>query len=84
MSKKLNAIFETLPGNRGIEHIFLYGDEIKSDTVEAIKKLEKAPVEIMNPFYGINAAELLLNDEKLRKNAHKYSSACGAALRSFK
>ena len=84
MSKKLNSVFNIQTKKRGIDHIYLYGDDINNNTFEAIKKLEKAPVEIMNPFYGVSAAELLLNDDRLRKNAYKYSSACGAALRSFK
>ena len=84
ISKKLNAIFDAHLKNHAIDHIYLYGDDINNNILEAIKKLDKAPVEILNPFYGVNAAELLLNDDSLRKNAYKYSSACGVALRSFK
>lgn len=84
LTKKIDALFEIHRRNGGIDQIYLYGDEISGNTLDALKKLERAPVEILNPFYGLNSAELLLNDEKLRKNAYKYSSACGAALRSIK
>lgn len=80
--KKLNMIFDN-PAIAGVETIYLYGDTITENIVEAIRKLNKASVEIINPFNGINAVQQLLHDENLRKNAYKYAASCGAALRSF-
>jgi len=82
--KKLNSIFEKDIGIKGIDYIYLYGDEIYENTLEAVRKLDKASVEVMNPFNGINAVDLLLGDDNLRKDAYKFSSSCGAALRSLK
>ncbi|HEY3251762.1 MAG TPA: pilus assembly protein PilM [Ignavibacteria bacterium] len=81
--KKLNSIFDNNSETAGTEAIYLYGDNIKENTVEAIRKLDKVPVEIINPFNGINAVQQLLNDDNLRKNAYKFAASCGAALRSF-
>jgi Tfp pilus assembly PilM family ATPase len=81
--RKLNSIFEILSRDQGIDNIYVYGYSVNNETIETIRKLEKAAVEIVNPFYGINASDLLLHDENLRKNAYKFASSCGAALRSF-
>jgi len=83
LAKKLNALFEKDINISGVSNIYLYGDDIFENTLEAIRKLDKAPIEVMNPFNGLNAVDLLLNNEKHRKNAYKYSSSCGAALRSL-
>lgn len=82
--KKLNSIFEKNIFINSIERIYLYGDEIYDSTIDALRKLDKAPVEIMNPFIGINAVESLLSNDNLRKDAYKYSASCGAALRCLK
>jgi len=81
--KKLNTLFDKDINIRGVSNIFLYGDDIHENTLEAIRKLDKAPIEIMNPFNGLNAVDILLKNEKLRKDAYRYSSSCGAALRSL-
>jgi Tfp pilus assembly PilM family ATPase len=82
--KKLGHIFEQNIKGPEIDTIYLYGDSIDESTIESIRKLGKAQIEIMDPFNGINAAALLLQDESLRKNSYKFASSCGAALRSMK
>lgn len=83
LSRKLSALQEKEPLAAGIDAIYLYGEDIKEDTLDVIRKINRAPVEIINPFESISAAELLLKDENLRKYSYKFAASCGAALRNF-
>jgi len=80
--RKLNTLFEMNLKSQGIDTIYLYGDNIEGSTVEAIRKMNKAPVEVMDPLNGLNAVELLLKDESIRKYSYRFAASCGAALRS--
>jgi Tfp pilus assembly PilM family ATPase len=82
-SKKLNSLFSASPLSEGADTIYIYGEEINDDILDILRKLDRAPVEIVNPFGGIKAAELFLKDENLRKNSYKYAASCGAALRNI-
>ncbi len=83
-TRKLSQLLEREPVSGEVDAIYLYGDEIRDDTLDAVRKLQKTPVEVINPFESINASEVLLNNESLRKNLYKYSASCGAALRELK
>lgn len=83
LSRKLSSLLHKEPVAGGIDAFYLYGDDIKDDTLEVIRKLNKAPAEIINPFESISAAELLLKNENLRKYSYKYAASCGAALRNL-
>jgi len=79
--KKLTSVFEKNTKTDKIDNIYLYGQDIQVNIINAIRKLDIAPVEIVDPLNGLDAAELLLRDDGLRKNAYRFSSSCGAALR---
>lgn len=83
LTRKLNSLFSKEPVSGGVDTIFLYGDDIRDDTIEAIRKLDKAPVEIINPFLNIKATDMFLKNEELRKISYKYAPSCGVALRSI-
>ena len=83
LTRKLTSLFNMEIFSEGIDAIFLYGDDIKEDTIEAIKKLNKAPVEIINPFLNIKATDMFLKNDELRKISYKYAASCGVALRSI-
>lgn len=80
--RKLNSMFGKEPVSGGVDTIFLYGDDIREDTLDALRKLDKAPIEIINPFLDINASDMLLKNEELRKISYRYASSCGVAMRS--
>lgn len=79
--KKLTLVFERQMKIPGVDAIYLYGQDIQENTVEAIRKLDIAPIEILDPTTGLDSAELLLKNDKLRKSAYKFSASTGAALR---
>lgn len=83
LTRKLNSLFAKLPVSKGVDTIYLYGDNIKEDTIEALRKLNKAPVEVINPFESINATAVFLKDDSLRKNSYKFAASCGVALRNL-
>ena len=68
----------------GVDAIYIYGQDIQENTLDAIRKLGIAPVEIIDPTNGLDSAELLLKNENLRKTAYKYCSSTGAALRCLR
>lgn len=83
LTRKLGNLFSKQPVAGGVDTIFLYGDDIREDTVNAVRKLDKAPVEIINPFQNIKATDMFLKNEELRKISYRYSASCGVALRSI-
>ena len=83
LTRKLSQLLDSGDFSGGIDRLFIYGDDIKEDTLEALQKLNAAPVEIINPFSDINAAEYLLKNDSLRKFSYKFCSSCGAALRDL-
>ncbi len=87
LTRKLNSIINSEPILHGVlnrlDTIFLYGDEIKDDTLEALYKQGFAHISIVNPFENISASDVFLKNENLRKYSYKYSASCGIALRNF-
>lgn len=83
LTRRLNAIFAAEPVSGSADCIYLYGDDIREDTVEAVRKLDKAPVEIINPFENIRATDLFLKNDSLRKYSYKFAASCGIALRNI-
>ncbi len=83
LTRKLISLFSKEPVSAGVDTIFLYGDDIREDTIDALRKLDKAPVEIINPFENIKATDMFLKNEDLRKVSYKYAPSCGVALRSI-
>jgi Tfp pilus assembly PilM family ATPase len=82
LTRKINSLMQKEPLSQGVDSIFLYGDDIREDTLEALRKLDKAPVEVINPFVNVKATDIFLKNEDLRKISYKYASSCGVALRS--
>ncbi|MBZ0203181.1 MAG: pilus assembly protein PilM [Ignavibacteria bacterium] len=83
LTRKIKFLHNSQPEITSIDNIYFYGDEIREDTLDAVRKLDIAPVEIINPFEGINATDLFLKNSELRKHSYKYSASCGAALRNL-
>jgi Tfp pilus assembly PilM family ATPase len=78
--RKINSLLSSEKFSGGVDAIYLYGDEIKEDTVNALSKIE-SKLEILNPFENISASDLFLKNESLRKSYYKFASSCGVALR---
>jgi Tfp pilus assembly PilM family ATPase len=83
LTRKLSSLISAEPVMNRVDAIYLYGDEIKEDTLEALRRLDKGPVEIINPFENISATDLFLKNDNLRKTAYRYAASCGAALRNL-
>lgn len=83
LTRKLAGLIAAEPISKKVDVIYLYGDEIKEDTLEALRKMDKGHVEILNPFENISATDLFLKNESLRKISYRYSASCGAALRNM-
>lgn len=83
LTRKLLSIYNSEPVLKRLDVIFLYGDEIKDDTLEAVTKLGIADVKIVNPFENLNASDVFLKNESLRKTFFAYSASCGIALRNL-
>jgi len=81
--RKINSLLESKRFRPGLDRLFLYGNEVKEDTVEALKKIDGVNAELINPFVNIGASDLFLKDESLRKTAYRFAPSCGAALRSL-
>jgi Tfp pilus assembly PilM family ATPase len=81
--RKFNYLRDTLFKLSGIDSVFLYGDDIKEDTIEAVKKNAGAKVHIVNPFENINSSNEFLKNESLRKTSYRFAPSCGVALRSL-
>jgi Tfp pilus assembly PilM family ATPase len=79
--KKLNSLLDSGIVDDKLKEIFIYGEELKPDTVEILKKNHDLCVTPINPFESINAQTVFLKNEELRKEAYRYSSSCGVALR---
>lgn len=83
LTRKITGLISVEPILKKVDAIYLYGDDIKEDTLEALRKMGNAPVEILNPFESISATDLFLKNDSIRKTAYKYSASCGAALRNL-
>jgi Tfp pilus assembly PilM family ATPase len=82
LTRKLNHILKEEPVLPGINELYMYGDDIKEDTIDAVSKMGLT-VNIINPFENISATDVLLKDDKLRKISYKYSASCGIAMRNL-
>lgn len=83
LMRKFNSLNSSRLSDYEIHHILLYGDEVKHDAIEVLKKNAKTKVELLNPFESISSSSLFLKNEGLRKSACRFSPSCGAALRSL-
>jgi len=83
LMRKIKSLLHTDPVSGGVDGIFLYGNEINQDTLNAVKDLAVAEVEIINPFECINASELLLADREFRKSSYRFCVSSGVALRKI-
>ncbi|MGH2575411.1 MAG: hypothetical protein ACRDFC_06900, partial [Ignavibacteria bacterium] len=81
--KKLKSLLNSNVAKGGVDIIFLYGDEIREDTLKALKKLNNFKVEILNPFESISSSSEYLQNSDLRKIHYNFASSCGVALRNF-
>ncbi len=83
LTRKLNSIINSEPIMKRLDTIYLYGDDIKDDTMEAIEKQGFANISIINPFENISASDVFLKNDSLRKYSYRYSASCGIALRNI-
>jgi Tfp pilus assembly PilM family ATPase len=81
--RKLNSLLDTHFRQTGVDHVFVYGDDLKEDTIEAVKRSCTAKVHILNPFENINSSNQFLKNDELRKTAYRFAPSCGVALRSL-
>ena len=79
--RKINSLMSSEKLRDGVDTIYLYGDEIKEDTIEALRKIENTSLVMVNPFENISASDLFLKNEVLRKSSYMFASSCGVALR---
>ncbi len=83
LTRKLNLIINSEPVMKKPDAIYLYGDDIRQDTLEAVEKQGFAGVSIINPFENISASDVFLKNDTLRKISYKFSASCGIALRNL-
>ncbi len=83
LTRKLNSIINSEPVCKKLDAIYLYGDDIKEDTLESLEKQGYSGITVINPFENISSSELLLKNESLRKITYKFSASCGIALRNL-
>jgi Tfp pilus assembly PilM family ATPase len=83
LTRKLSSIVRSEPILGRVDEIYLYGDDIKDDTLESMEKQALAAISIINPFENISASDIFLKNDKLRKISYKYSASCGIALRNL-
>lgn len=81
--RKISSLMKSDRINNAVEKIFLYGEVINDDTLDALRKFENISVEIMNPLLSVSASSEFLKDDELRKIVHRYSSSTGIALRTI-
>lgn len=79
--RKINSLLSSAEFSEGIDSIYIYGDEVGEDTVEALRKIEGIKGVIVNPFENIIASDLFLKNETLRKTSYMFAPSCGVALR---
>lgn len=83
LTRKINSMLSLDQFSGGVDTIYIYGDDIKEEYIETLRKLNLGPVNIINPFSSVIASDLFLKDESLRKNSYKFTASCGVALRNF-
>ena len=81
--RKINSLLGERLSRLNIHNIVLYGDNIKDDTIDSLKKIPGLKPVVMNPFENINSSSLFLKDEGLRKKSYLYAPSCGVAFRGF-
>ncbi|NOS85057.1 MAG: pilus assembly protein PilM [Ignavibacteria bacterium] len=83
LTRKLSSVIRSEPISGRVDEMYFYGDEIKDDTIESVQKQGLAAIHIINPFENMNASDIFLKNDKLRKISYKYSASCGIALRNL-
>jgi len=83
LARKIHQLLNEKFKTTGLDTIFLYGDNVKEDTLRMLNKNVHIPVEVINPFENINSSTEFLKNEELRKTAHIFSPGCGVALRTL-
>jgi len=81
--RKLNSLLGEKLSKLNIHNVVLYGEDIQTDTLEALKKIPGVKPVVMNPFENINSSALFLKDEALRKKSYLYAPSCGVAFRGL-
>ena len=83
LTQKIRAMISSPALKGGVDCIFLYGEEIRNDTLEALRKQNGFKVEVINPFENIHASSGYLQDSELRKIQYNFAPSCGVALRNM-
>lgn len=83
LARKIHQLLNEKFIKKGIDSIYLYGDNVNDDTLRMLNKNVHIPIEVINPFENINSSAEFLKNEELRKTAHIYASGCGIALRTL-
>jgi len=81
--RKLNSLLKSRFSKTKFDCIYLYGDEIRDDTLEALKKNNGIKINVINPFEKIGSSTELLKNDELRKISYTYTPVCGVAQRSI-
>lgn len=83
LNRKIRDFLASNSGKDGIDLICVYGDEMREDTLESMKKHNDAKIMLLNPFENIHASSEYLQNESLRKTDYSFAASCGAALRNI-
>jgi len=84
LTRKIKSFLTSRQGREGVDTIFLYGDNVQEDTIQALKSLDGSfTVQTINPFQNLHASSEYLQDEKLRKTQYNFAPSCGVALRNL-
>lgn len=81
--RKVNSILSSGHITNKIDSIYLYGENIRDDTIFALSKIQGIEITAINPFENMQASNEFIRNEDLRKHAFRYTASCGAALRGF-
>jgi Tfp pilus assembly PilM family ATPase len=81
LARKINQLLIEKFSKTGIDKIYIYGDNVKDETLRMLNKNIQIPIKVINPFDNINSSTEFLKNEELRKTAHIFSPGCGVALR---
>lgn len=79
--RKINQLLTNEALRDGVDTIYLYGDDIKEDTIGAIEKMDKAELKVVNPFSNLSISQEPATDDTAGVLSYRYAASCGAALR---
>lgn len=79
--RKINSLLGSEKLRDGIDTIYLYGDEIKEDTINSLGKIEGTSLVLVDPFEKIPVSDPFGKNEVMQNASYRFASSCGVALR---